>query len=168
MKFIAIIASLVSMLSMVDHASAICHHNTDLFSRSELSARADSPAFGYNELSGALNWHGLSSNNSLCAVGKNQSPVSFQSSQATLRGQSLSFSPNNKPQGAEFLNLGTTVEVLADGSANIRNKRYNLKQFHFHTPSEHHLNGAYFPAEVHFVFQAAGKASQTKSSRLHR
>jgi carbonic anhydrase len=31
-----------------------------------------------------------------------------------------------------------------------------LKQFHFHSPSEHHINGQVYPMEVHFVFQADG------------
>ncbi len=32
---------------------------------------------------------------------------------------------------------------------------YLLKQFHFHSPSEHTVNGKHFPMEVHFVHQSA-------------
>jgi carbonic anhydrase len=33
-------------------------------------------------------------------------------------------------------------------------KAYELKQFHFHTPSEHTLDGRPLPMEIHFVHQA--------------
>jgi carbonic anhydrase len=32
-------------------------------------------------------------------------------------------------------------------------KRYELKQFHFHSPSEHTVNGQHYPMEVHLVHQ---------------
>ena len=35
-------------------------------------------------------------------------------------------------------------------------KQYNLLQFHFHTPSEHKLNGKALPMEVHFVHLLQG------------
>jgi carbonic anhydrase len=46
------------------------------------------------------------------------------------------------PEGTEFENLGTTVEVVAQGgSLEIGGKTYELQQFHFHLPSEHLDNG---------------------------
>jgi len=36
----------------------------------------------------------------------------------------------------------------------IGDKTYALVQFHFHAPSEHTVNGAHFPMEMHFVHQA--------------
>jgi carbonic anhydrase len=32
-------------------------------------------------------------------------------------------------------------------------QRYELKQFHFHSPSEHKVDGQFFPMEVHLVHQ---------------
>lgn len=40
--------------------------------------------------------------------------------------------------------------VVADGS----NVHYKLRQFHWHTPSEHELNGEKFPVEMHLVHQS--------------
>jgi carbonic anhydrase len=61
-----------------------------------------------------------------------------------------------KIEKAEFENLGTTVEVIANGTTEFGNKTFNLKQFHFHSPSEHRINEEYFPLEMHMVHQAAG------------
>lgn len=44
----------------------------------------------------------------------------------------------------------TSELVVADGLS----VHYKLKQFHWHTPSEHELNGQKFPVEMHLVHQA--------------
>ena len=45
-------------------------------------------------------------------------------------------------EGAEFENLGTTVEVIAKGGTlAFADKSFTLQQFHFHLPSEHLDNG---------------------------
>lgn len=44
--------------------------------------------------------------------------------------------------GTEFENLGTTVEVIAKGGKmSTAGIDFDLKQFHFHLPSEHLDNG---------------------------
>ena len=48
----------------------------------------------------------------------------------------------------------TSELVVADGS----NVHYDLKQFHWHTPSEHELNGQKFPLEMHLVHQSTDGA----------
>lgn len=46
------------------------------------------------------------------------------------------------------------VNVLPGSFATIRGRRFQLQQFHFHTPSEHTLNGVHYPLEAHFVYRA--------------
>ena len=41
------------------------------------------------------------------------------------------------------------------GSLMLGGKEYKLKQFHFHTPSEHLIRGKGTPVEIHYVHQAA-------------
>jgi carbonic anhydrase len=60
----------------------------------------------------------------------------------------------------EFENLGTTIEVLANGTTSFAGSDFRLVQFHMHTPSEHHLNGEYHPLEVHMVHQAVADETQ--------
>jgi carbonic anhydrase len=136
---------------------AICHHGTTLYQR---RAEVEEPKFGYTNLDGPLAWHGLSADNMLCAQGQKQSPISVTADNSSpAEGSSLQFDITDFPEGAELLNLGTTLEVEANGTLALNDKAYNLAQFHFHTPSEHRMDGEYFPMEIHFVFQAAGEWS---------
>jgi carbonic anhydrase len=50
------------------------------------------------------------------------------------------------------VNTDTGSSVMIDG------KRFDLVQFHFHTPSEHTVDGKAFPLELQLVHQAADKS----------
>ncbi len=51
------------------------------------------------------------------------------------------------------LDAGTTLNfTVAEGSSiTADGARYELKGFHFHTPSEHAIDGEFAAAEIHFV-----------------
>lgn len=60
-------------------------------------------------------------------------------------------------------NLGHTVEVDVDDASNwveVDGERFELLQFHFHTPSEHLLDGVTYPMEMHLVHRKAGTENQ--------
>ena len=46
------------------------------------------------------------------------------------------------------------VEHL-QASLSWKDERYSLLQFHFHTPSEHTINGKKYPMEMHLVHKDA-------------
>ncbi|KAK1702655.1 carbonic anhydrase [Colletotrichum lupini] len=151
------------LLPFVTLASAICHHRTSLYRRSHggIAARSEDglvevAKFGYDDLTGPLNWHGHNNQSSKCATGAWQSPINLNDTSATLvAGTSLIFDVPNLPHGAVFENLGSTLEVVAEnGTLTRRGRKFHLRQFHFHTPSEHRVDSEYFPMEVHFVFEA--------------
>jgi len=59
-----------------------------------------------------------------------------------LEGANVELTVNDMPDGAEFENLGTTVEVITQGgNLKVGEKEFELQQFHFHLPSEHLDNG---------------------------
>ena len=60
---------------------------------------------------------------------------------------------NYKAGGNEVVNNGHTIQVnYASGSSiNIDNNEFELKQFHFHSPSENTIEGRSYPMEAHFV-----------------
>jgi len=60
----------------------------------------------------------------------------------------------------DFLNLGTTIEVMVNGTTSFAGADYRLVQFHMHTPSEHHISDEYYPLELHMVHQAVADSTQ--------
>ena len=59
--------------------------------------------------------------------------------------------PGGHP-GFQVLPINGTADWMVDGVA------YKLLQFHYHSPSEHTVNGVQYPLEVHFVHQNAAGA----------
>ena len=59
-----------------------------------------------------------------------------------------------------FENLGTTIEVVVNGTTSYAGVNYRLVQFHMHAPSEHHVNDEFFPLEIHMVHQGVDDESQ--------
>ncbi|KAK2001437.1 carbonic anhydrase [Colletotrichum falcatum] len=143
-----------AILSLIPAAAAFCHHGTSLFKKDQLFKRANG-TFGFDGMNGPLNWHSISASNEACAMGKNQSPINVQESNTKqVAGSTITFSPDQHPEGAQLENLNGFLEVRANGTMENGGKTYSLRQFHFHTPSEHRINGEHFPLEVHFVWEA--------------
>lgn len=106
----------------------------------------------YEGEEGPENWGELSGSFASCASGQEQSPIDV----AQPAGQDLAnptFSYQTSPIKIEH--NGHTVQLhYAKGSfMEINGERYELKQFHYHAPSEHSLNNELFPAEFHLVHQ---------------
>ncbi|ORY71460.1 carbonic anhydrase [Pseudomassariella vexata] len=146
--------SLISFL--VPTASAMCDHGTSHFyKRNPLNSRAQG-TFSHQGATGPIIWHTLANVNSACALGTAQSPINVKASNSKeVAGSSLTFAVDTYPEGAELENLGTALQVPANGTLTLKNTNYSLAQFHFHTPSEHLINDEYYPLEVHFVWEAA-------------
>jgi carbonic anhydrase len=80
--------------------------------------------------------------------------------------EQLSFSFHSDFNATE--NLGHTIQVdFKDGSTCISNgKSYASKQFHFHTPSEHLIDGITYPMEMHIVNTLKDSSSANNVSYL--
>jgi carbonic anhydrase len=80
--------------------------------------------------------------------------------------EQLSFSFHSDISATE--NLGHTVQVdFKDGSTCISNgKNYTSKQFHFHTPSEHLIDGITYPMEMHIVSTITDSSNTNSQSYL--
>lgn len=91
-----------------------------------------------------MNWVALApETNSICATGMRQSPINMVDGVFHMVPSSdIKLEIPDFTEGAEFENLGTTVEVVAKGgSLQLSEANYTLRQFHFHLPSEHLDNG---------------------------
>lgn len=105
--------------------------------------------WGYSGKGGPENWAKLSPDNYSCA-GKNQSPIDLT---GFIESELAPIKFNYTAGGNEILNNGHTVQVNYERGSSIQvdGQTFNLLQFHFHAPSENHVNGKSYPLEAHFV-----------------
>jgi carbonic anhydrase len=85
-----------------------------------------------------------------CGKGKSQSPLNIKGPFEKVR---YTVVPDYKPGPLKILNNGHTIQVnVAPGSKlRIDGKAFDLLQFHFHRPSEEHINGKPSAMVIHFV-----------------
>jgi len=92
-----------------------------------------------------------------CATGTHQSPIALSSKhvKAQTPEQPLEFSWSKST--GELIDTGHSFQVnLPPGNGiTYAGTRYELAQFHFHSPSEHTVDGKAAPMEAHFVHKAA-------------
>ncbi|MCF1750028.1 carbonic anhydrase family protein [Mariniradius sediminis] len=81
-----------------------------------------------------------------------QSPINIQSASTGEEGKHL-ITLDFKDEINKVENLGHTVQLdFAEGSTiTVDDTTFNFKQFHFHTPSEHQIDGITYPMEMHIV-----------------
>jgi carbonic anhydrase len=99
-------------------------------------------------------WGELTSEFAACKTGHRQSPVNIVGAQsADLPAIQFEY----KPSALHIINNGHTIQIdYASGSfIRVGDKRYELKQFHFHDPSEETVKNKRFPVEVHLVHSDA-------------
>ncbi len=104
----------------------------------------------YEGTEGPEHWGELDPAFKLCSSGKNQSPIDLKEFVAAdLKPIRFAYQPGTRA----ILNNGHTIQVnYAPGSSiTINGHRFELKQFHFHAPSENRINGKSYPLEGHLV-----------------
>jgi carbonic anhydrase len=108
------------------------------------------PIGGYRGAGGPTHWGDLKSTFKAYSTGQHQSPVNLE---ATESGHLAPLNIHYKVSLMDLVNNGHPVqENYGKGSyITLGNKRYDLLQFHFHTPSEHRVAGHSLPKEIHFV-----------------
>ena len=103
----------------------------------------------YTGQRGPGHWASLDPKFAACA-GRNQSPVDLDH---FIEAELPPIAFDYKVGGHDVVNNGHTIQVDYDAgsSISIDNDAFELKQFHFHAPSENHIDGKSFPIEAHFV-----------------
>jgi carbonic anhydrase len=112
---------------------------------------------GHWSYSGKLSpehWGSLSGEFSLCSSGRHQSPVDLGEA---IKPTAVAISFHYKETPLQIVNNGHTIQInYAPGSyAEFGGKRYELAQFHFHSPSEHTVAGEHYEMEAHLVHRDA-------------
>lgn len=106
----------------------------------------------YEGHGGPDEWGSLDGDFKACAVGTQQSPVDLSALVDAEKSPLKLYWPK---QGFEVINNGHTIQanVMGDngGTLTVEGRTYVLRQFHFHAPSEHALDGTRTAMEAHFV-----------------
>ncbi|KAL6005308.1 hypothetical protein ACLOJK_005872 [Asimina triloba] len=129
--------------------------------------------FGYYGDVGPTQWGSLSPDYQLCSNGKQQSPINIVKKDAVVDKQLTSLNADYSSPNATLVDNGFNVAVSPipvninaiicgiflqwegnGGAMNVDGKNYTLKQLHWHSPSEHTIDGARFPVELHLVHQS--------------
>ena len=119
--------------------------------------------WGYEADHGPGEWGAMNPEWSLCAEGRQQSPIDLATPAALELPAVEIHTPSD--QQVEVLNQtgvigaldnGHTIQINVQGTERmiVGDKTYSLVQFHFHAPSEHTVDGEHLPMEMHFVHQA--------------
>lgn len=145
--------SINSLLLLASTASAC------LYKRAETKG----PQWSYGGVTGPLQWHHLDPSFEKCASGTNQSPIDIEIGASTTKEIANIQMKYPKKGDFEIFNNGHTLELTpleygetpdytkSNYTTVLEGDEFKLMQFHFHTPSEHRLNGMSYPLEVHFV-----------------
>lgn len=125
---------------------------------------ADEVLWSYSGDDGPAYWAELSPDFALCSEGSAQSPVNIQDASALdLVSIEFHYDDSARDQEAEhsIYNNSHTIQVnVAAGSYIIYNGiDYDLLQFHFHSPSEHTIDGERALMEIHFVHRDPNSGS---------
>ncbi len=136
--------------SVNDHAS---QKSTDLehhyFHKKEQPYAAE---WGYEGDIGPKHWGSLSPSYILAKQGKQQSPIDISK---PIENDLPRVVFNYRPAKINLVYNGHTIEEEEGGShILIKGKLFELKQFHFHAPSEHTINDRHADMEMHLVHKA--------------
>lgn len=107
--------------------------------------------WGYTEENGPARWGEISKAYATCQTGINQSPIDIQTTTTSKLGlPALNMQYVDGPTRFRRINhtLQATMSSYTSNSIEIDETLYYLKQFEFHAPSEHALNGKTYPLEL--------------------
>lgn len=107
-------------------------------------------SWDYGETLGPSHWADLKPEFATCKTGHRQSPIDIRNPQ---RADLSPIRFDYQPSPLHIIDNGHTVMAnYQPGSfMSVGGKKYALKQFHFHRPSEERINGQTFEMSVHLV-----------------
>lgn len=116
---------------------------------------ADTPAhWSYEGAHGPRHWGGMQADYSACKLGHQQSPIDIR---ATKKEALPPLEFAYQPSPLKIIDNGHTIQVNVDGGSSITigGQTYELKQFHFHRPSEEKIDGKSYEMVAHMVHKSA-------------
>ena len=171
MNMLKKIASLVSIFSLAFCFISCNSEKKERSTGAADTAKKDSHAikasarpvhWSYSGEAGPKQWPSLSPVYAACGQGRSQSPIDLGASasqgkvnmELDYKTTSLNIAHNELVD--DIIDNGHTIQITAQQGSTLKlgGKVFQLKQFHFHTPSEHTLDGKHLPMEMHMVHQS--------------
>ncbi|ESW22171.1 hypothetical protein PHAVU_005G133000 [Phaseolus vulgaris] len=118
----------------------------------------DESEFSYEEESenGPSHWGDIHPEWRLCNNGSMQSPIDLLNERVEIVSQLGRLQMNYQPSNASIRNRGHDIMlewVAGAGHLQINETKYVLNQCHWHSPSEHTIDGKRFDLELHIVHE---------------
>ncbi|KAL2481672.1 Alpha carbonic anhydrase 1 [Abeliophyllum distichum] len=113
--------------------------------------------FTYSGLTGPAKWASLDPKFSMCANGKSQSPINIVKDKVVVDKKLKPLIRQYNAANVTLVNNKFNVAVVYPSNCGmliVDGKKYSLKQMHWHSPSEHRIDGQQFAAELHLVHVA--------------
>lgn len=140
--------------------STSTNNNSNASNTKKEESAKDEKHWDYGE-HGPSKWASLETKNKLCGEGKRQSPIDITNprtaefAEVRLDFPSAELKMTHHENVSDIDNNGHTIQVdfaeKGKDTLKIGDKNYKLKQFHFHSPSEHTINGKNAAMEMHLV-----------------
>ena len=110
--------------------------------------------WSYSGETSPAHWGELKPTFSTCKSGRQQSPINITGAHSVALPV---IEPSYQAVPLHVLNNGHTIQInIAPGShITVAGKQYELLQFHFHSPSEHEIEGTAADMVAHLVHKAA-------------
>ncbi|CAL9243784.1 unnamed protein product [Arabidopsis halleri] len=111
---------------------------------------------------GPAKWGTLHAEWKMCGTGKMQSPIDLRDKNVVVSNKFGSLRSQYLPSNTTIKNRGHDIMLKFKGGnkgigVTIRGIKYQLQQLHWHSPSEHTINGKRFALEEHLVHESKDK-----------
>ena len=126
------------------------------FIQAAVNEKIEDVDWSYEGKSGPEYWGELDPSFKACKNGTQQSPINIEFSKVKKSNQTMNIQLHYGPTLLSLINNGHSIQANAESNRNkivIEGREYELAQFHFHSPSEHELNGQSYDMEIHLVHQ---------------
>ena len=113
---------------------------------------AEDGHWSYSGKTGPEHWAELSPEFAACGIGLNQSPIDIT---RTFETELDALQFNYDTTSTVIVNNGHTLQINVEPGSwmSIGDEDFQLLQLHFHSPSEHEIDGEKFALEGHLVHQ---------------
>ncbi|WVZ79423.1 hypothetical protein U9M48_027003 [Paspalum notatum var. saurae] len=120
---------------------------------------------------GPARWGAIRREWAACSAGRLQSPIGLSDTVAALADRPGRLGLSYRPAAASLVNRGHDIMVRFNsdpGGVVVDGVAYRLRQMHWHSPSEHAINGRRYALELHMLHQSADGSRYAVVSQLYK